>query len=144
VAVVLLLPWATSSLYHHTQSVPAFFTSGQYRSELKPSDRVFALPYGAYGSSMAWQEAADFDFELVGGYAEPPPQSYELPVIQQLGRQGTFSAQSAGELRRFLAEKGATVVIVDAADPGPGREVLRALGLQGRQLGGVVLARLSP
>lgn len=142
VAVALTLPWAGSASYHHTQSVPAFFTSDAYKSVLKPTDRVFALPYGTFGSSMAWQEAADFDFQLVGGYAEPPPESYELPVIQELGRAGTFAPADAQALRDFLAAKGATVIVVDAADPGPGLAVLQALGLKGTSTGGVILARL--
>jgi hypothetical protein len=141
-AVVITLPSAGAAVFHHTQTVPAFFTSGSYKQYIKPTDRVFALPYGPYGSSMAWQEAADFDFALVGGYAEPPPESYELPVIQNLGRAGTFAASDAQALRDFLKAKGATVVVVDAADPGVGLAVLNALGAKGTSTGGVLVARL--
>lgn len=142
VAVLLLLPNAGSALYHHQQPIPAFFTSGAYTSVLQPTDRVFALPYGVYGPSMAWQEAADYDFELVGGYVSEPPASYEAPVIQELNQAERFDPADTDALRAFLREKGVTVILVDAAAPGVGPEVIRALGLTARDEGGVLVARL--
>jgi hypothetical protein len=142
IAVAITLPTAGAAVFHHTQTVPAFFTSDAYQRYIKPTDRVFALPYGPYGASMAWQQAADFDFQLVGGYAEPPPESYELPVIQNLGRAGTFSPADTQALRDFLKAKGATVIVVDAADPGPGTDVLKALGVHGTTTDGVIVGTL--
>lgn len=144
VAVLALLPAVGSARYHHDRAVPEFFTSGQYRSVLKPDDRVFVVPYGPYGPSMDWQQEADFGFELIGGYAEPPPPDYERPVIQELSRNERFSPTATDELRRFLADKGATVALVDAARPEPGLTILKALGVEPQELGGVYVARLSP
>jgi hypothetical protein len=140
--VLLLFPAVGTARFHHTENVPAFFATDRWKSVLHADDRVFALPYGIFGQSMLWQQQSDFGWELVGGYAEPPPDSYEQAIVQKIGRQNAFDPADVDALRQFLTSKGATAIVVDAANPGPGQAILDALGLKAQEIDGVLVARL--
>jgi len=132
VPTVRLATWST-----HPERV-AFFSEGLYRDCLAPGDRVFALPFGAAGSSALWQAEADFGFTLAGGYLRPtPPWSYlRYPAIGILHFQAVPPAEA--DLRQLFAAKGVTRVVVPEADAAPWREPLDFLG-RPRTLGEVLV-----
>src|SRR5918999_4414927 len=79
---------------------------------------------------MHWPLQADFSFGLAAGYVGAFPESYmrygawrDLLGVP-LGAEGV---PSLAELRRFVADKGVTVLVVERDHPEPGRRVFRSL-----------------
>jgi hypothetical protein len=70
VAVVLLLPEATSPPYHATLSVPTFFSDGTYRDYISPGEIILPIPR-QLGDELVWQSAADMNFRMTRGYLGP-------------------------------------------------------------------------
>jgi hypothetical protein len=73
-APVLLLP-NVSTILRLPQTVPPFFTTGEYRGVLSPDEIVFAIPT-VNGDEMAWQAESDFWFRLAQGYVGPIPPEF--------------------------------------------------------------------
>lgn len=116
VVIVSLLPAIGSRAWHTDLAVVPFFAEGGYEDLLLEGDRVLTMP--ARGRNMHWQAQADFSFELAGGYVGQDPESYAryavwhrllaAPVDPGSGR---AVVRSPGDLRRFIAAKGVTVIV---------------------------------
>ena len=99
---------------HVPQTVPAFFTDGTYRAQIRPDEVVFAIPKEKAGE-MLWQDAADFDFRLAQGYLGPLPATYAGEPLNKGLYANQYVNPDAGALASWLNERGATVVVL--ADP---------------------------
>lgn len=141
--VVSMLPWVRSGYWKTPLATPEFITSGDYRRYLGPEDRVVAIP--TIGDSMRWQAEEDFPFELAGGGVGAFPESYaRYPVFGALVAGGPLPPSYARDLRRFLADKGATALVVDKNYLDPSRRrLLASLGADPLDTGGVLLYRLG-
>jgi hypothetical protein len=121
---------------------PAFFAGGTYRRYLQPADNVLTIP--AWGPNERWQADAGFSFKLADGYAGNPfPRSYTRYSTWNTLLTGQLPAGYAGALRRFVAAKHVTAIVVDATVPGPWAQLFGTLGVRPVSTGGVLLYRLS-
>jgi hypothetical protein len=141
-AIAAIVPWVGHTIWQTKITTPAFFESGDYRSELGADDRVLAVPVG--GPNERWQAEADFRFKLVGGYLSTSfPKGYtRFPTWMTL-RTGQLSPDYARDLRRFVRAKDVTAVVVDKREPGPWRQLFDTLGVRPSDTGGVLVYRLS-
>jgi len=120
---------------------PAFFAAGIYRRYLHPADRVVTIP--TLGANERWQALSGFNFELASGYAGAYPASYtRFPTWSTL-LSGALTSDYALQLRRFVAAKGVTAIVVDPGFPGPWRRLFGSLEVRPIQTGGVLLYRLK-
>ncbi len=119
---------------------PAFFARGTYRRYLTPADRVVTIP--TLGANERWQALSGFRFALASGYAGAYPPSYaRFPTWGTL-LTGALTPDYAAQLRRFVAAKGVTAVVVDKRYPGPWRRLFATLGTPPLDTGGVLLYRI--
>jgi hypothetical protein len=142
-AVVAIVPWLGSAYWKAPVYTPAFFTTGEYRSQLSENDRVLPLPI--IGDSMRWQAEEDFPFKLIGGGVGAFPKGYtRYPAFGML-ISGEAGPNAAREMRRFVRAKGVTAVVAEKGSIGPGRQrMLASLGVEPVELEGVLLYRLHP
>jgi hypothetical protein len=142
-AVVAIVPWLGSAYWKAPVYTPAFFTTGEYRSQLSENDRVLPLPI--IGDSMRWQAEEDFPFKLVGGGVGAFPKGYtRYPAFGML-ISGEAGPNAEREMRRFVRAKGVTAVVAEKGSIGPGRErMLASLGVRPVDVGGVLVYRLRP
>lgn len=149
VVMVSLLPAVGDAAWHTRLSHVPFFADGGYEAFLDESDRVLTVPVN--GRAMHWQAQADFSFDLAAGYVGQDPESYSrFPIWNELvaapvdPRAAQAAAESAGELRRFLADKGVTVIVAERSIGVPLRRLFASLGARPIETGGVLLYRLAP
>jgi hypothetical protein len=138
VAVLLTFPNLTVSFFGAPIDNPSFFATSLYRHYLKQGETVLALPYDKYGSSTLWQAETDFYFYMPEGYVSGNlPAAFAVqPTVVAMWEGATVSAPAlGGVIRQYLVSD----VVVDLANPGPWPAMLSALGLHGRELGGVLL-----
>jgi hypothetical protein len=144
VGLVLLIPNLGSDFWDGRPTDPAFFRTDAYKEHIRKGERVLALPYARYGSSMLWQARAGMDFDMVEGYVSPefPPDYRHDPFFGTLisGRVGDGSAEG---LRDFLTRRKVTAVVVDQAGAAGWPFVLGALGLKPVKTGGVLFYRVT-
>jgi hypothetical protein len=138
-AVATLVPNIGSGLWHWRPMNPSLFTAARYDSVLRPGERVLALPFATWGSSMLWQAETGFRFQLADGYV-----GALLPsgFAQDLGDPPVSSPQvqpAPAALADFLADRGVNTVLVDAANPQEWPQLLAAIGLRSRSVGGVLV-----
>jgi hypothetical protein len=139
--VITFLPNVGSAAWKTKISDPAFFETGDYRAVLEANDHVLTVP--AWGPNERWQANTGFDFRLAGGYlGNPFPSSYARYPTWNTLVTGRLSPDHARDLRRFVRDKGVTVVVVDKRYPGPWTELFGSLGVRPRDTGGVLLYRL--
>jgi hypothetical protein len=143
VAVACLLPAVGNDDWHTRLDDVAFFADGGYEGRLSEEDNVLTVP--TWGRNMYWQVQGDFSFRLAAGYVGAFPESYmrygawrDLLGVP-LGQEGV---PSLPELRRFVADKGVTVLVVEGDHPVAGRRVFRSLAGPPVEAGGVLLYRL--
>jgi hypothetical protein len=137
-AVVMIFPNITHTLYGMPPANPRFFASDMYRRYLKSGETVLALPFAYNGTSDLWQAETGFYFYMPEGYVgQVIPSSFiGLPVVVSLLQN---IPPPAPELGTFIRQHYVSHVIVDQADAGTWLGVLAQLGLHGRYLGGVIL-----
>ena len=146
VVVLSLLPALGSATWHTRLSDVPFFSGGGHETYLGPGDRVLTLP--VWGRNMRWQAQADFSFAMAAGYVGAFPESYTryagwnalLPTTLS----GRVDVDSPARLRRFIADKGVTAIVVERGLGGRWRRLFRDLGARPVDTGGVVLYRLAP
>jgi hypothetical protein len=98
------------------------------------------LPFGFLGESMWWQASTGMWFRMAGGYAASVlPDPYAAYPIVRTFLGGPEPPDAGTELRRFLRDKGVTVVLVDPRRPGRWPALLEALGLSSRLSGEVLV-----
>jgi hypothetical protein len=140
-AIVFILPDVGNEAWHTQIADPPFFAQNTYRSYLKPSDNVLTVP--AFGQNERWQANTGFRFNLSDGYAGNPfPTSYSRYPTWTTLLTGRLTPDYAAQLRRFVADKRVTAIVVDRTVPGPWRTLFGSLGVQSVATGGVLLYRL--
>lgn len=145
VAVACLLPAVGNDDWHTQLEDVPFFADGGHKGRLSEDDNVLTVP--TWGRNMRWQVQADFSFRLAAGYVGAFPESYMRYEAWRdlLGVSlGEESVPSLAELRRFVDDKGVTVVAVERDHPEPVRQLFRRLAGPPVEAGGVLLYRLAP
>jgi hypothetical protein len=139
-AVAFLVPSVGDKIWHTRVIDPPFFERGDYRAFLKTSDRVLTIP--AWGPNTRWQAQAKFRFQLAAGYLGSFPSSYTRYPAFITMTTGQFTRDYAAQLRRFIADKGVTVIVVDKRDPGPWSKLFGTLEVRPVDTDGVLFYRL--
>jgi hypothetical protein len=147
-AVVSLVPALGHGYWRSRPARPALFTDAAYRSELRSSDTVLALPIGIAGQGMLWQADRDLGFRMAGGYVVPPegPDPYQrFAIYPSLVYGGGAVPGEDAKAQEFLRATRTTAV---AFDPHwTGRDTwtgtLERLGWEGRAVGGALVFRPS-
>jgi hypothetical protein len=145
-AVAFLVPNLTSSYWHGRLGMPAFFADGTYRSYLAPGENLLVIPAGRLGAeSLRWQIEADDSFQLTAGYLSVEnPTAFECwPILRPI-RYGDAWDRSAWQLGQFLRAKEVDAVILWGPKGEQWRPLLRALGMDPVDVGGVTVARVPP
>jgi hypothetical protein len=138
--VVTILPDAGSHTWDTRIADPPFFANGTYRSYLRPSDRVLTVP--AIGPNQRWQADTRFAFTLAAGYAGTNfPSAYARYPTWHTLLTGRLTPGYGAQLRRFVAAKGVTAIVVDPTTPGPWKQLFATLGVRPVAVGGVLLYR---
>jgi len=139
--VVSFLPNPGNPAWRTKLTEPAFFAAGTDHRYLGASDRVLTIP--TLGANERWQALGGFRFTLAAGYAGAYPGSYTRYPTWSTLLSGTLTPDYAAQLRRFVAAKRVTAVVVDKRYPGPWRRLFGALGVRPLDTGGVLLYRLK-
>jgi hypothetical protein len=143
VGVALLIPNLGSDFWDGRPTDPAFFRTDAYKEHIHKGERVLALPYARFGSSMLWQARTGMDFDMVEGYVSPefPPDYRNDPFFGTL-ISGRVDKNSPEGLRDFLDRRKVTAVVIDDKHAGGWPFVLGALGLKPVRTGGVLFYRV--
>jgi len=141
-AIVMIAPSVGNAAWNISVSDPPFFAHGTYTRYLHASDHVLTVP--AWGPNERWIADAGFPFALSTGYAGNPfPASYtRYPTFETL-LTGRLTADYALQLKRFVAAKHVTAVVVQDGLPGPWRTLFSTLGVRPVSTGGVLVYRLA-
>jgi len=139
-SVLFLLPAVGNDLWKTRLTAPAFFEGDAARTLIRDDDRVLTVP--TWGESMRWQVDQDFRFDLTGGYLGAFPESYMRYPAFRTVLSGQATPEAPAQLRRFIRDKGVTVIVVDERRPGPWRRLFGTLGVEPVQTQGVLLYRL--
>jgi hypothetical protein len=141
-AVVMLFPNITKSLYGVPPDNPRFFSTATYRHYLSPGETVLILPFGASDVSTLWQAETGFHFYMPEGYVgqvPPPPFSTEATTAQLVSN----AIPSASSLVSFIRRHYVSHIVVDMAVQNAWRSLLASMGLHSEQVGGVLLYSVS-
>lgn len=142
-AVVFVLPNAGNTIWETPLVDPALFEDeGDHRAVIREDDRVLTVP--AWGANMRWHAESGFDFTMAGGYVGAFPESYQRYPAWHMLLSGRLGPRYAAELRRFVRDKGVTVVLQDARYREPWNTLLATLGVRPRRAGGMLVYRLRP
>jgi hypothetical protein len=138
-----IFPAVGSSEWNTAISDPPFFAQGTYRRYLTSADHVLTIP--AFGPNERWVADAGFPFALSDGYlGNPLPASYTRYPVWNTFLTGQLTPGYAAQLRRFIAAKQVTAIVVDSSIPGPWRTLFGTLHIRPAAVGGVLVYRLSP
>jgi hypothetical protein len=111
---LLLFP-NLGAIPHLPQTVPLFFSSGEYRNVLSADEVVFAIP-NTKGEELTWQEATDYSIELAQGHMGVLPDRYAHEALSTGLNAHSYAGVSAGTLATWLQERQVTAIVVaDAA-----------------------------
>jgi hypothetical protein len=122
-----------------------FFGHDRYRTLLDEGDRVLTVP--AAGRNMYWQVEADLSFAMAAGYVGATPKSFTRYRAWRLLAAAPFARPGPGssaQLRRFVADKGVTVLLAESSLGAPWLRLFDSLGRQPTESGGVLVYRLAP
>src|SRR5438876_317068 len=124
--LLLLFP-DPGSIAHLPQTVPAFFSSGSYRSVLQPDEVVFAIPDDK-AAALIWQNATDFSFRLAAGYVGILPDRHAHEWLNK-GLSSRFRGSvSPITLAAWLTERQVSAIVVTDAGEGRFAPVIRSVG----------------
>jgi hypothetical protein len=141
-SVATILPAVGSSEWNTAISDPPFFAKGTYSRYLTHRDHVLTIP--AWGPNERWLADAGFPFALTAGYlGNPLPSSYTRYRIWNTLLTGRLTPGYASQLKRFVAAKHVTAVVVQDGLPGPWRALFGTLGVRPVNVGGVLVYRLA-
>jgi hypothetical protein len=144
-AVLFVLPSVGNVQWRTPLRNVAFFEDGSYRAYLQERDRVLTMPVA--GRNMRWHVQADFSFAMAAGYLGATPESYTRYPAWRLLSAGAFArvgADSPAQLRRFVDDKGVTVIVADRDLARPWRRLFEDLAGRPEEAAGVLVYRLSP
>jgi hypothetical protein len=144
--VLLFLAPALGNAQWHTRlaEVP-FFGDDRYRGLLDEGDRVLTVP--AAGRNMYWQVQADLSFAMAAGYVGATPESFTRYPAWRLLAAAPFARPGAGssaQLRRFVTDKGVTVLLADSSLGPRWLRLFDSLGRRPDESGGILVYRLAP
>jgi hypothetical protein len=141
-AIVFIAPAVGNVAWNIPVSDPPFFAHDTYKHYLRPDDHVLTVP--VWGPNERWIADAGFPFALSAGYAGNPfPTSYTgFPTWNTL-LTGRLTPSYAAQLRRFIAAKHVTAVVVQDGLLGPWQKLFGTLGVRPVSVGGVLVYRLS-
>ena len=140
-ALVTIFPAVGSSNWNTAISDPPFFAQGTYRRYLTSADHVLTIP--AWGPNERWIADAGFPFAITAGYlGNPLPASYTRYAIWNTFLDRRLTTGYAGQLRRFIAAKDVTAIVVADGTPGPWRTLFATLHVRPVAVGGVLVYRL--
>jgi peroxiredoxin len=142
---LLLLPDLSSPPYHPVIAAPTAITSGGLATVLGPDPVVYAIPE-RQGEELLWQVASDQRFRLAQGYLGPIPIPYRgLVAARGLGLDHPNTRMpTPGDFARYLADRGTSTVVVDAAARPLFRVLLEAMGWVGTPLDDLWIYRPGP
>jgi len=111
---VLLFP-NLGAIPHLPQTVPLFFSSGEYRNVLRADEVVFAIPKDK-GEELTWQEATDYSIQLAQGHMGVLPDRYAHEPLSTGLNARSVAGVSPATLAAWLQERQVTAIVVaDAA-----------------------------
>lgn len=143
IAVVFILPNAGNTIWRTPLDDPALFAGDDaHHQVVRDGDRVLVVP--AWGANMRWHAQSGFDFPMVGGYVGAFPESYQRYPAWHMLLSGRLEPGYGRELRRFVRDKGVTVVLQDSRFGGGWNRLLATLGVPPREVGGMRVYRLRP
>ncbi len=142
VAVAFLLPAVGNTIWETPIADPPLFANNDEGSVVGERDVVLTVP--GWGANMRWQAEADFDFRMAAGYVGAFPRSYQRYPAWQMILSGRLRPGYGRELRRFVRDKGVTVVLQDSRYDEPWSELFSTLGVPRRRVGGMLVYRLRP
>ncbi len=134
-AVVALLPSATTHAWITQPDNPRFITAGLYRACLPHGTRTIVFPFGSRGDSMLWQAESSFWFTMAGGYLSP---TVPAPFRRFRAAHPRLAA-SSGDILALARAKNVHTIIVDGRNGAQWRELLPGTPAS---VGGVLLYRL--
>jgi hypothetical protein len=142
--LALLVPNLGEDFWSGRPTNPELFAGGAYEEHLREGDRVLALPYARYGSSMLWQAETGMYFDMVGGYLGPefPPDFRDDPFFAELTSGEAGGEEGIAGLRDFIERRGVTAVVVQESQAGPWPLLLGGMGLEPVRAGGVLVYRV--
>jgi hypothetical protein len=112
---------------HVPQTVPAFFTSGDYRNVLHQDEVIVGIPKERAGD-MLWQDETDFWFRMATGYIGPLPQGYDGEPLNK-GLQATVGPSvSPAAFAAWLNERTATAIVLADAGKESYEPLIRSVG----------------
>jgi hypothetical protein len=133
------------SLWVSDPRMPGFFSSGEFKNNLKPGENVLLLPYGAKGEAMAWQALSGMYFAMPEGWTGPTPPSVAAWPITDVFNYGVEIPEKGLQFEAFLAAHGTTAILIDRN----GRDFAESMSLVDRaearieEIDGVIVARPS-
>jgi hypothetical protein len=123
--------------------LPSFFADGKYRENLKPTETLMILPYGASGPCMLWQAVSAMYFRMAGGWTSIMPREYQRwPIVNAM----LFRSYIPGftdQLKAFLAHHGTSTIIVSDRERPLWDPLLAPLHLSPVQNSGVEIYSLA-
>ena len=140
--MAFVLPNVGNTIWNTPIEDPPLFAKGNEGSVVDEDDRVLTVP--AWGANMRWQAEADFDFKLAAGYVGAFPRSYQRYPGWQMVLSGRLQPGYAAKLRRFVRDKGVTVILQDSRYHQPWSKLFGTLGVPPRRVGGMLVYRLRP
>jgi hypothetical protein len=119
-AVVALLPSATSHAWITQPDNPRFITAGIYRACLQRGKSTIVFPFGSRGDSMLWQAETGLWFTIAGGYLSPdvPAQFRRFRVAHPR------LAASTADVLALARAKDVHTIVVDGRHSAPWRALL--------------------
>lgn len=147
VMVLSIVPAVGSSAWHTPLSDPPFFAEDGAEEVLGARDHVLTIP--AWGRNMRWQSRADFAYAMATGYTGAFPASYSrFPIYNRILGAGLIpgvarvTPESRAQLRRFVAAKGVTAIVVQDGFAREWAPLLATLGARPMRRDGVMVYRL--
>jgi hypothetical protein len=141
-AIAFLLPNVGNTIWNTPIEDPPLFARDAEDTVIGADDRVLTVP--AWGANMRWQAEADYGYSMAAGYVGAFPESYQRYPAWHMLLSGRLRPGYEAEIRRFVRDKGVTVIAQDARYGEPWRTLFRPLGVEPRRVGGMLVYRLRP
>jgi hypothetical protein len=145
-SVLLLLPNRHYRLTvpQHVDT-PAFFETSTIKTYVRPGDALLIFPYSIQGTTMLWQAQTNMYFNMVGGYISTyvPIDYRHWPVVTMMLHDEP-QPHFASELKRFLEYYQVKGIVVADESATKWHDPLALLGIEPREVGGVLFYSVSP